>query len=221
MDDATERLAKAVLRRAPDAAHDLKTPLNIVVLNVELLRMRLRNLAPAVASDSKVEEHCRALERESRRIAVLADAFLSVVQVPEGESPERVEAGSRFAEALRSRSFAVPSVIGPFELTAFPSRVDRAVNVTAEALGSVLQPGESSVDFTATDRGLTVRIEGPYREPKPETEKLFRFHHVDASGEPNTGFASGRLLLETLGGSFELDDDDGIARFRIELQGDQ
>ena len=40
MDPWLEHLARANFRRSADTAHDLKTPLNVAVLNLELVRMR-------------------------------------------------------------------------------------------------------------------------------------------------------------------------------------
>ena len=45
MDHWLERFARANFARSADTAHDLKTPLNVAVLNLELLRMRMRKLA--------------------------------------------------------------------------------------------------------------------------------------------------------------------------------
>ena len=46
-----EHFALASFRRSADTAHDLKTPLNVAVLNLELLRMRIRKLAGDVEDE--------------------------------------------------------------------------------------------------------------------------------------------------------------------------
>jgi len=43
MEPWLESFARAIFARS--SAHDLKTPLNVAVLNLELLRMRLRKLS--------------------------------------------------------------------------------------------------------------------------------------------------------------------------------
>jgi signal transduction histidine kinase len=69
-----EDYAAVAFSRAGDTAHDLKTPLNIAVLNLELLRMRLRKLSGG-AADERVEQYARSIEVELRRMADIFDAY--------------------------------------------------------------------------------------------------------------------------------------------------
>ena len=64
MDFWLENFAQANFPRSADTAHDLKTPLNVAVLNLELLRMRLRKVSG------------EATGREDRRIRALVDIEL-------------------------------------------------------------------------------------------------------------------------------------------------
>ena len=68
MDGWQENFAKVVFLRSSDTAHDLKTPLNIAVLNLELLRMRVRKLTEE-QDDPKLIEYSGAIELELRRMA--------------------------------------------------------------------------------------------------------------------------------------------------------
>ncbi|HYU27174.1 MAG TPA: histidine kinase dimerization/phospho-acceptor domain-containing protein, partial [Thermoanaerobaculia bacterium] len=67
MDSWLEHFARTSFRRSSDTAHDLKTPLNVAVLNLELLRMRIAKLAGAAADDEKVVAYVRSIETELRR----------------------------------------------------------------------------------------------------------------------------------------------------------
>ena len=46
MEPWLESFAQTALRRAADTAHDLKTPLNVAILNLELLKMRRQLVVP-------------------------------------------------------------------------------------------------------------------------------------------------------------------------------
>ena len=67
MDFWLEHFARANFLRSADTAHDLKTPLNVAVLNLELLRMRLRKIADDTPDD-KISDYTRAIEVELRRL---------------------------------------------------------------------------------------------------------------------------------------------------------
>ena len=77
-----ERFASAVFSRAADVSHDLKTPLNIAVLNLELLRMRVQKMAGG--SDEKLNEYSRAIDQELRRMARVFDSYFLYSTPPNG-----------------------------------------------------------------------------------------------------------------------------------------
>src|SRR5438309_2002884 len=68
MEPWLEKFARANFLRSADTAHDLKTPLNIAVLNLELLRMRIAKISEA-SGDEKIAGHAAAIESELRRMA--------------------------------------------------------------------------------------------------------------------------------------------------------
>src|SRR5437588_10406575 len=91
MDSWLESFGRAGFRRSSDTAHDLKTPLNVAVLNLELLRMRIAKLAGAAVDDEKIVAYTRAIETELRRMARIFYTFflLSTHQKGEGCPYER------------------------------------------------------------------------------------------------------------------------------------
>lgn len=220
MADAFEKLARAILQRSPDVAHDIKTPLNIVVLNVELLKMRLRSIAAEAESDSRIQEHCRSIDRETRRISAIADAFLSIARLPEDDAPERRDAASTIVEALREESFRVDDSEA-CELTVYSTRLDRAATVLARGVAGIIEAEAATVKCQMNAGRLTISIEGPNKDETADIGKLFKFYYTDPSGEPNLMLASARLLLESMGGSVDMQISEGIVQFRIELQGDE
>lgn len=220
MADAIEKLARAVLQRSPDVAHDLKTPLNIVVLNVELLRMRLRTIAADVAKDPKVAESCRSIDREVHRIASIVDSFLSIAQMPEKDVPVLLDAAAVICAALREKAFMTEQ-IDPHMIATYPSRMEKAAKLLAKGLSSVIDPSESSVQGSHQEGRLSLHVSGPCPDERVELGKLFKFYYTGPSGEADLSLASARLLFETLGGSIEMEHSERTAQFRIELQGDE
>ncbi len=63
MEPWLEAFARANFLRSADTAHDLKTPLNVAVLNFELLRMRLAKIADA-SKDEKISGYAAEGGRE-------------------------------------------------------------------------------------------------------------------------------------------------------------
>src|SRR5437764_4014090 len=84
MDAWLEKFAQANFLRSADTAHDLKTPLNVAVLNLELLRMRLAKLAEA-NGDDKITAYAASIETELRRMARIFDAFFLLSTPPKGD----------------------------------------------------------------------------------------------------------------------------------------
>ena len=60
MESWLDHFASTNFRRSSDTAHDLKTPLNVAVLNLELLRMRVAKLTGD--DDEKVSAYAKAIE---------------------------------------------------------------------------------------------------------------------------------------------------------------
>src|SRR5207244_2207993 len=103
MDRWLEDFARTAFRRSSDTAHDLKTPLNVAVLNVELLRMRIAKLAGAAADDEKILAYTRAIETELRRMAQIFDVFFLLSTPPKGEEERAaVDLSAVCAEASAS-----------------------------------------------------------------------------------------------------------------------
>src|SRR6266568_2206258 len=103
MEPWLESFAKTNFRRSSDTAHDLKTPLNVAVLNLELLRMRVSKLAGG--DDEKVNAYARSIEQELRRMARIFDAFFVLSTPPKaGEELTVLDVCALCAEAASEAS---------------------------------------------------------------------------------------------------------------------
>ena len=113
MESWLDHFASTNFRRSSDTAHDLKTPLNVAVLNLELLRMRVAKLTGN--DDEKVNAYAKAIEQELRRMAKIFDTFFVLSTPPKDDgqysrgewrplnSPARA---SRLTTSWRSRARA-------------------------------------------------------------------------------------------------------------------
>src|SRR5687767_9375010 len=105
MDPWLESFARANFQRSADTAHDLKTPLNVAVLSLELLRMRLRKIGGE--DDEKVVAYARAIETELRRLGRIFDAFFLLSTPPKNEAPTAVDVVPICAEEASSAGIAI------------------------------------------------------------------------------------------------------------------
>lgn len=199
MDSWLETFARANFQRSADTAHDLKTPLNVAVLNLELLRMRLRKLRDG-EDDEKITGYTRAIEVELRRMGRIFDAFFLLSTPPKNEgvpatfdiAPICVDAASTFGFAL---SDAAPAII-----TAHESRIRQALQLFFEGASRVFDERErqSTIHHDATS--FNVEVTGAPLSPDFELPKVFKFYYTDPQGNPDLSLAVARLIIETYGG---------------------
>ncbi|HEY0591828.1 MAG TPA: histidine kinase dimerization/phospho-acceptor domain-containing protein [Thermoanaerobaculia bacterium] len=193
-----ERFADAVFRRSADVNHDLKTPLNIAVLNLELLKMRLARMAPTAAEDEKIRAYASSVEMELRRMAKVFDAVFQHGAPPDDRrDPEPVD--------------MIPLLAARFPLEeAEPFRVLVHAERGAE-LARLLQMGSAKIFAgvpavtvnRSTEGHLRFRISGAPASSALELGKLFKFYYTDESGNPEISLATARLIAECYGGSLD------------------
>ena len=106
MESWLDHFASTNFRRSSDTAHDLKTPLNVAVLNLELLRMRVAKLTGG--EDEKVNAYARSIEQELRRMARIFDAFFVLSTPPkDDEEPQEIDLGLEIFDQAMSRALCV------------------------------------------------------------------------------------------------------------------
>jgi len=212
VDDWLERFARANFARSADTAHDLKTPLNVAVLNLELLRMRMRKLTGG-EDDEKLAGYAKAIEVELRRMGRIFDAFF-LLSTPPKEEPGPVDVAAICAEAGGTDGGT------PFVIRAHEARIRQAFKMFFEGSASLLGVGDRrtevsrSADFAVTQTGTAVA-------PDFDVSKVFKFYYTDPNGNPDLSLATARLIVETYGGvlSAEIDRDNVV--IRMVLPGDR
>jgi nitrogen fixation/metabolism regulation signal transduction histidine kinase len=211
MEPWLEHFARANFQRSADTAHDLKTPLNVAVLNLELLRMRLRKLAGE--DDEKVLAYTKAIETELRRLGSIFDAFFLLSTPPKSEEPpEPVDVAPISAEAAANAGFALETN-GNALVLGHAARIRQAYKLFFEGGSKALSDVRLSAGRDA-DR-YTVSLAGVPASADLELTKLFKFYYSDAEGNPDLSLAVARLIAETYGGELNAAGDRDKVVFRL------
>jgi nitrogen fixation/metabolism regulation signal transduction histidine kinase len=207
MEPWLENFARANFARSADTAHDLKTPLNVAVLNLELLRMRLRKLS--VDEDEKIAGYTRAIETELRRMGRIFDAFFLLSTPPKNEGmPAGVDVVPICADAAASAGYECTQSDESFVVIGHEARIRQAYKLFFEG-ATRLFGGETRTAGAARDAGsYHVTIAGRAEPPDLELSKLFKFYYSDAEGNPDLSLAVARLIAETYGGDLDATESD-------------
>ncbi|HUP64212.1 MAG TPA: histidine kinase dimerization/phospho-acceptor domain-containing protein [Thermoanaerobaculia bacterium] len=197
-----EKFAESMFRRSADINHDLKTPLNIAVLNLELLRMRLRKLAAEAAEDEKVGGYLQSIELELRRLGRVFDAVFQLAMPAGTEGPGVMD----LVEDARKRFDPIDGESGPALI--HEDRLRDLLDLIAAGATKIFRtPPRVSVE-TTTDRTV-LRLEAEAEDPDLELGKLFKFYYTDSSGNPEISLATARLIAENYGGELTARLDEG------------
>ncbi|HEX6641015.1 MAG TPA: histidine kinase dimerization/phospho-acceptor domain-containing protein [Thermoanaerobaculia bacterium] len=213
MDLWLEHFARASFRRSADTAHDLKTPLNVAVLNLELLRMRLRKIADD-GSDEKLSDYTRAIEMELRRMGRIFDAFFLMSTPPAGEGdPQPVDVAPIARElaaavALEANSDAPAPVLG------HEARIRQAVKLFFEGAAKLVTDAACSAGVRGDDR-FELTVEGKPVSSDFEPTRIFKFYYTDPDGNPDLSLAVARLIAETYGGEVSAVEDRDKVSLRL------
>jgi len=201
MDPWQEHFARTAFRRSGDTAHDLKTPLNVAVLNVELLRMRLAKVAGAAADDEKILAYTRSIETELRRMARIFDAFFLLSTPPKGEEERAaVDLCAACAEACASANIALELPDAAVPLLAHESRIRQAYKLFFEGASKVLKDEGRRATAELGPECFDVTVTGEPAADDFEVTKIFKFYYSDPLGNPDLSLAAARLIAETYGG---------------------
>lgn len=196
MEPWLEHFARANFQRSADTAHDLKTPLNVAVLNLELLRMRLRKVAGD--DDEKVVAYTRAIEMELRRLGRIFDAFFLLSTPPKSDDvPAAVDVVPICADAAESAGFALQTN-GNASVFGHEARIRQAYKLFFEGASKAIAERNATAELD--DARFTVTLAGNPAAPDFELTKVFKFYYTDAEGNPDLSLAVARLIAETYGG---------------------
>ena len=205
MEHWLENFARANFRRSADTAHDLKTPLNVAVLNLELVRMRLRKLGQE--DDEKLQSYARAMETELRRLGNIFDAFFLLSTPPKNdEQPVSVDVAAICA------GYGVAND-GQAFVTSHEARIREACKLFFEGAAKVLTSVERSA--SREDGHYTVSVRGTPAAEDFEPTRIFKFYYTDPQGNPDLSLAVARLIAETYGGELNAVEESGKVSLKL------
>jgi len=199
MEPWLETFARAGFLRSTDTAHDLKTPLNVAVLNLELLRMRVRKLDGA-EDDQKLMGYARSIETELRRMARIFDTYFLLSTPPKSESaPGAVDLCPICDQTGRDAGYKL-EIAGAASAMVHESRIRQAFQLFFEGVSNVLGRDGRSARVTTDEPRFELAVTGTPVAPDFELTKIFKFYYTDAAGNPDLSLAAARLIAETYGG---------------------
>jgi signal transduction histidine kinase len=199
LDSWLERFARANFKRSSDTAHDLKTPLNVAVLNLELLRMRVRKLTDG-SDDEKLTAYTVAIETELRRMAHIFDCFFLLSTPPKNdEAPARIDLAPILIDAAQTAGLTL-ELAGPAIALVHGSRIRQAAKMFFEGAAKVVASEERAATAEHDERELRVSVTGVPVASDFELTKIFKFYYTDPAGNPDLSLATARLIAETYGG---------------------
>jgi signal transduction histidine kinase len=209
MEPWLENFARANFRRSADTAHDLKTPLNVAVLNLELLRMRIRKLVGD--DDEKITVYAHAIETELRRLGTIFDSFFLLSTPPKNdEPPASVDIGALAAELGFDGATAEPAIIRAHE-----ARIRQALKLFHDNAPKLFREDERRFEVRREGTAFSISISGAPEEPEPELTKIFKLYYTDPQGNPDPSLAVARLIAETYGGELNAAEDRGTVSLRL------
>ncbi|MEO6259209.1 MAG: histidine kinase dimerization/phospho-acceptor domain-containing protein [Thermoanaerobaculia bacterium] len=217
MDRWLEKFATTNLRRSADTAHDLKTPLNVAVLNLELLRMRVAKVSGSQV-DEKLAGYTVAIETELRRMAQIFDTFfvLSTPPKEEGE-PVPIELGPLCREIATESG--VDLVMDPLTLTVpgHQSRIRQCLRQFFDGVSRLFSGQTTVFEARDGDGSFELRATSESVPENFEPTKIFKFYYTDLAGNADLSLASARLIAETYGGELNASQDRDKVTLRLQF----
>jgi signal transduction histidine kinase len=220
MDGWLESFARANFAHSAETAHDLKTPLNVAVLNLELLRMRLRKLNDG-NEDEKLANYARAVDAELRRMGRIFDTFFLLSTPPKGEGdPALLDIGAIAIAAAASHGHPLEPIDG-VTFRAHESRIRHAFRMFFEGASKLLKPEGQFASMAAGDGTIRLSVTGDPVSDDFESTKIFKFYYSGPEGEPELSLAAARLIVETYGGELNAAQENDKVSLRLSLPLDE
>jgi len=216
MDKWLEHFARTNFLRSADTAHDLKTPLNVAVLNLELLRMRVAKLAES-SGDEKLVAYAAAIETELRRMARIFDAFFLMSTPPKNEgAPAALDVAPVIADTAAGAGLDI-RMQKPAVLRAHESRIRQAFKMFFEGASKVLSADDRRIAIDCSNKRLDLTMSGRAPAADFELTKIFKFYYTDPHGNPDLSLATARLIVETYGGEVNATQERDTVTIRLSL----
>jgi len=214
MDPWLQNFARTNLVRSADTAHDLKTPLNVAVLNLELLKMRWRKLLEE--DDPKLTAYAASIEVELRRMARIFDTFFLLSTPPKADGPPSpVDLAPLAAEAADAAGCAADGNGQAFRTIGHEARIRQAFKLLFEGAAKVLALEGRDCHIDRDERHFRLVVSGRPQSEDFEPTKIFKFYYTDPNGNPDLSLAAARLIAETYGGELIATQESDKVLFRI------
>ena len=219
MESWLESFAATNFRRSSDTAHDLKTPLNVAVLNLELLRMRVSKLAGG--EDEKVNTYAKSIEQELRRMANIFDTFFILSTPPKDDgAPQDIDLCPLCSEAAGRAAFEMDPIDDSFKVHGHESRIRQALKLFFEGASNVLLSDGRQTKVERATGLFTLAVSGRHAVEDFELTRVFKFYHTDALGNADLSLAAARLIAETYGGELNAVEDRDKVTLRLSFPGE-
>ena len=207
-----DRLA-AISRVSGGVAHEVKNPLNAILLHVEVARAKLSS------GDTDVSPQMEIISKEILRLDRVVKTFLdftrpvelNISQVPVQELVnDMVELARPQADAARIRISAHQEVEG-VEVRIDRDLIKQAVlNIVVNAMQAMPDGGELTFDSSATDDTAEIRISDNGVGIPPELrEKIFRLYYTTKKDGSGIGLAMTFRIVQLHDGTIDFTSEPG------------
>lgn len=216
-----ERVLASRMRSLEDLyramAHDLKSPLHAVVLNLDLLREIVRKAELDEETEGRIETYVDLIQGEVARLGRLTQALLSQVST-RGEGQRRVdlrriqrEVATLLEPLARRKSMQVASRVPPRSVVALGNR-DRikqaVVNLAVNAIEASHRGGMLEFELIRDPENGTatfeIRDDGPGISEKI-ADRVFDAHVTTKKSGTGIGLFVARAVAQSHGGSLRLE----------------
>ena len=194
--------------------HDLKAPLNAMVMTLELLRLGMQGGKADEAARAKQLKYVGVLNEEIRRLDRQLRTLLSHT-APSSDGPQALDLRTVVEDldaliapqAKRQRvTLTVRLPDQPITLVGHADRLKQAMlNIIINALEAMPDGGELAITLEAHDEvaALTLRDTGPGIPPAVLGE-IYAMHFTTKSGGTGVGLYVARSVMQAHGGSIEV-----------------
>jgi len=216
--DLQEASRLSVLARlTASVAHEIKNPLNSMVINMEVLRGILASLPEEVRSDS--ERYVKVVTDEIYRLDEVIRDFLGLTNPSDVASyPTEVNGLVRKVadligyEAHTARVTLALELAGDLpRIPAVPVRLTQAfLNLSLNAIQAMPDGGTLTIRSRREEGGVAIEFEDTgVGIPGGIRDKIFNFHFTTRENGTGLGLSITRLILEAQGGAVDFKSEAG------------